>query len=471
MKKLIFLVLPLFVFSYYDFSLRKYSEISELLEDPYVDYYLNPALLTELKERFLSFSIYGSNGKAQFTNLSFLNINKLLPYALIFNNFETEFSSEKSLSLLLARKRKDYSYGFKFQIGEIRNFYEDHFNYEESEYYLETEGPIGDSTEDYFFFENHYDLEKTLSKEIFSYYEKSTLLFFPFSFYLKFKDLEVGIDLKNSVEKRIKADKEEGEVLEIREEYSYEKNGDTTLNFLEEYLISEINFDNYRTETIETLKVWNKDISLFLRKRFKGIKEKKILFNKIGYSFEITKGVSYEKALENIYESLLEWEKSYEDGEWYLESSFEEDSSSTKEEWRELIAEKKENLYQEGGFGFTYYFSFLKLDNTIFLGVKEKIDLIKKEEKKWEKKGKVLFYLGNNFEKGKFSFLPIFIPYWTFEEDKTENDNKIKVSYNYQVFFDLKFKLFDFLTGRLSYLLPAEKEAYKRWILSLYLNY
>ncbi|MEO0119625.1 MAG: hypothetical protein ABIK60_03725, partial [candidate division WOR-3 bacterium] len=161
MRNFIFLLLPLFVFSYYDFSLRKDASLSELIEDSYTDYYFNPTILTELKERFISFGIYGiNNEKAQFAYLNLLNPNKLLPYALIFTNFETEFSCEKSITFLLARKRKDYSYGFKFQIGEIRNFYEELLNYEKSEFNLEREGPVGDSGSEYFYFEDNYSLEK-----------------------------------------------------------------------------------------------------------------------------------------------------------------------------------------------------------------------------------------------------------------------------------------------------------------------
>jgi len=52
-----------------------------------------------------------------------------------------------------------------------------------------------------------------------------------------------------------------------------------------------------------------------------------------------------------------------------------------------------------------------------------------------------------------------------------ENKNKLAISYDYKIFFDLKFKMFDFLTSRFSYLLPSEKDAAKRLVLSLYLNY
>ncbi|MEO0096811.1 MAG: hypothetical protein ABIK78_01815 [candidate division WOR-3 bacterium] len=461
MRNFIFLLVPLFIFSYYDFSLRKDAFISELLEDPYTDYYFNPAFLAELKGRFIGCGIYGNNEKTQFAYLNFLNPNKLLPYALIFTNFETEFSSEKGITFLFSRKRKDYSYGFKFQIGEIRNFYETLLNYKKSEFNLEQEGPVGDSSSEDFYFEDYYSLEKRDLQQ-FSYYQnKSALLLCPLAFYLKFKSLDVGIDFKNSLEKRIFKEEREEKKLEIEEEYEYRKEGDTLLRELEEYLSSDVEFDNYRSERIDTLNIWNKDISLFLRKKIKGIREKKIFFTRLGYSFEITKGNTYQKSFDSTYEIFLEWEKSY-DGYWDCESLFYEEGKSVKNETKAMIKEKKENFYQEGGFGFNYYFSLLKLDNTIFLGIKEKIDLIKKE-KEWDKKGKVYFYLGNNFEKGGFSFFPIFIPYFTIEEDT--------ISYNYQWFFDLKLKLFDFLNCRFSYLLPAEKEAYKKWVLSLYLNY
>lgn len=469
MKKFIFLLLPLIIFGYYDFSLRKYADVSELLEDSYTDYYLNPAVLTELKERFLSFVIYGRGGEAQFTNLNFLNINKIFPYAIILSNFKTKLSSENSITLLYARKRKDYSYGFKFQIGKIKNFYEEISGEEGSEYVLERDGPVFDSTSEDFYFEDNYYLEKTFFKTFNHYQSKSNTLLFPFAFYLKFKDLELGIDLKNSLERRVDKYKEEEEGLEIEEDYEFIKEGDTVLKNWEENLNRYVEFGAYREEKIDSLKTWDKDISLFLRKKFRGIRDKKILFARIGYSFEIIKGNTYEKSFDSSYESLFEWWKEYEDeeGGWYSGSHFYEESEGAMEESKIIIDEKKENLYQEGGFGFNYHLSFLKLDNTIFLGIKEKIDLVKREE--WEKRGKVSFYLGNNFEIGRFSFFPIFIPSWTMEEDK--NEDKIKISYNYQCFFDLKFKIFDFLTWRFSYLLPGEKEVSKRWVLSLYLNY
>lgn len=468
MKNLIFLLLPLLVFSYYDFSLRNYADVSELLEDPFTDYYLNPGVLAELKERFLGFGIYGSNGRAQFTNLSYVNINKLIPYALIFNNFETEFSSEKNLILLLARKRNGYSYGFKFQIGKTKSFYEEYFLYEKGDYYLEREGPMGDSTEDYFFLEDYYSLEKVISKESDYFQEKRNSLLFPLSFYLKFRDWDFGVDLKNSLEKRINTYQEEEEALKITEEYDYEKEGDTSLLFLEEYLAREVNFYNNKEERIESLNVWNKDISLFFRKKFKGIRDKKILFTRLGYSSEIGKGSSYKKKLEKTYESSLEWRKEYEDGEWNYDLAFFEESTSKKKEFKERIKVRRENLYQEGGFSFTYYFPVWKLDNTLFLGIKERIDFLRKD-KEWEKKGKIIGYLGNNFERGNFSFFPVFIPYLIIEKDKTED--KIKINYNYQIYFDLKLKMFDFLSWRFSYLLPGEKEGYEKWVLTLYLNY
>ncbi|MEO0090902.1 MAG: hypothetical protein ABIK59_03945 [candidate division WOR-3 bacterium] len=465
MRCFFLILLPLFVFSYYDFSLRKEAEVSELTEDPYTDYYLNPAAISELKERFIGSGIY-SDKKTQFAFLNFFNPNKLLSYGLTFANLETEFSSEKSLTFFFSQKKKDYSYGFKFQVGEIKNLYEESFSYENSEFDLQKEGPVGDSSSTNFYLEDYYLLEERRYQYFNHYQNKSNLFLFPLAFYLKFKELEVGIDLQNFVEKRIDGKVYEERNLEIEEEYEYRKEGDTLLRELEEYLTSDIRWEDYLFQKIDSLKVWYKDISLFLRKRTKGIKEKKIFFTRLGYSSEIIKGNTYQKNFNNSYEASLEWERSYEDGYWYCESLFFEESNSVKNETKRITNGKKENLYQEGGFGFNYLFSFLRLDNTIFLGIKEKVDLIR-GEKEWEKKGKIYFYLGNNLEIANLSFFPIFLPYLTIEENK----NKLEISYDYKIFFDLKFKMFDFLTSRFSYLLPSEKDAAKRWVLSFYLNY
>ncbi len=446
----------LFIFSYYNFSLRKDASLLELVEDYYTDYYFNPAILGELKERFISLGIFGKNGNIQFSYLNLVNPNKIFPYALIFKNFETEFSSEKSIAFLFARKRKEYSYGFKFQIDKIKNFYEELLNYEKSEFNLEREGPIGDSNSEYFYFEDYYSLEKTNLQQ-FSYYQnKSNLFLFPFSFYLKFKNLDIGIDFKNSYEKVVNKSESKESYLKREEEYEYLKEGDTLLTNLEETFIKEETFNHYYKEKIDTFKVWSEDISLFLRKRIKGIRERIILFGRLGYFLEITKGNFYQKDFDTTYGSSLEWEKRYtkEEG-WRLDSSLYEEGEGRKTEIKEIIKKRKENIYQEGGLGFCYNFPLLKIDNTIFLGLKERVDLIKK--------GEIYFYLGNNFEIGKISFFPIFIPYFIIEKDT--------ITYNYQSYFDLKLKFFDFLTGHFSYLLPFKKESFKRWVLALYLQF
>lgn len=456
MRNFIYFLLPLFIFSYYDFSLRKDASLSELTEDPYSDYYFNPAILSELKERFIGFGVYGGNGKGRFIFLNFLNPNKLLPYALIFTNFETEFSSERSIAFLFCRKRKDYSYGFKFQIDEVKNFYEEFLNYEKSEFNLEREGPVGDSNGESFYFEDYYSLEG-INFQQFSYYQnKNNLILFPFAFYLKFKSLDIGIDFQNSYEKVINKSENKESYLKRKEEYEYLKEGDTLLTNLEETFIKEETFNHYYKERIDTFKIWSNDISLFLRKKIKGIRERIILFSRLGYSLEISKGNFCQKDFDSSYESSLEWEKRYKKEEnWQWDYSFYEEGKGDRKEIKEIIKKRKDNIYEEGGFGFYYYFPVLKVDNTIFLGIKERVDLIKK--------GEIYFYLGNNFEIGKFSFFPIFIPSFTIKKDT--------ITYNYQNFFDLKLKIFDFFFGRFSYLLPGEKETSKRWVLAFYLQF
>jgi hypothetical protein len=52
MRNILFLFLPLLIFGYPEALLEKAVMVNEFVENPYTNYYFNPAYLTELKEIF-----------------------------------------------------------------------------------------------------------------------------------------------------------------------------------------------------------------------------------------------------------------------------------------------------------------------------------------------------------------------------------------------------------------------------------
>ena len=468
MRNFLFLFLPLLIFGYPEALLEKEAMVYEFMENPYTAYYFNPAYLTQLKERFIGFTIYSDGKTPQFSSLSFVNKNIFFPYALIFNNFETEFTSEKSFIFIMAKKGKDYSYGFKGQIGKQDNFYEDKFSYEKTDFYYEGYS-IGDSTGDYFDIDVDYTLEKKYFKDSYFTQTKSDIFYFPFSFYLKRKDFEIGCDLNASKENLTVKENREKVNENFVEEYSLEKEGDTVLNYYYEELISEKIFSSQSKVSEETSKVFIKDVSIFFKKKFKGLRDNKLLFGRFGYLSQIKKGIGYYQDKDSSYEAYSELVKELSAGSYEENKDFSEEGKGVIYEGKKILKDKKENLYEEMGFGFFYYFNLFKFDNNLFLGMRERVDYLKEESFK----GKFIFYLGNKLEKDNFLLFPIFVPIFYFGKDSKE--------YNYNIFLNLTFKIFDFLNFRFSHLSQSDfcdfkefkipKIINKKWVFSCNFNY
>jgi hypothetical protein len=468
MRNILFLFLPLLIFGYPEALLEKAAMVNEFVENPYTNYYFNPAYLTELKERFIGLTIYSDGKNPQFTSLIFVNKIIFFPYALIFNNFENENLSEKSLTFIIAKKGKDYAYGFKGEIGKQKTFYENKFSYEKSDFYYDGYS-FGDSSPDYFAFDIDYTLEESYFKNSYFTQTKSDFLYLPFSFYLKRKDLEMGFDLKASQEKLIINDSREEVEKSYKEEYTQEKEGDTVLNYYYEELISEKNLSSQLKISEETSKIFVKDIAIFLKKKFKGLKDKKLLFGRFGYLSEIKKGIGYYQEKDSSYKADWELVKELSPERYEENKDFSEEGKGVIYEEKKILKGKRENVYGEMGFGCFYYFNLFKFDHNLFLGIREKVDYLK--ETGFE--GKTGFYLGNKLEKDNFTFFPIFSPIFYFKKDSKE--------YNYNIFLNLSFKIFDFLNFRFSYLWQSDfcdfkdfkipKIINKRWVLSCNFNY
>jgi len=468
MRNFLFLFLPLLIFGYPEALLEKEGLVNEFVENPYTYYYFNPAYLVELKERFIGFTIYSDGKNPQFSSLIFVNKNIFFPYALIFNNFETEFTSEKSFTFIIAKKSKDYSYGFKGQIVKQKNFYEDKFFYEKTDFYYESYS-AGDSAGDYFDFDVDYTLEKKYFKNSYFTQTKSDIFYFPFSFYLKRKNFEIGFDLNASKEKLTVSENREEVNENFVEEYSLAKEGDTVLNYYYEELISKRRFSCQSKANEETSTIFIKDISFFFKKKFKGLSDNKLLIGRLGYLSQIKKGIGYYQDKDSSYQGYLEWVKEWHTGSYEEDKDFSEQGKGIIYEGKKILKDKKENVYEEMGFGFFYYINLFKFGNNLFLGMRERVDYLKEESFK----GKVIFYLGNKLEKDNFSLFPIFIPILYFHKDRKE--------YNYNIFLNLSFRIFDFLNFRFSHLWQSDfgdlkkfkipKIISKRWVFSSNFNY